>query len=615
MKTNISFENVSINGGFWKEKQDMVRTHTIHSVYSRFLETGRIDAFRCDPNAEKDVHFFWDSDVAKWIESVAYITQQQKDEALEALADEIIDQIEKNQLSDGYFNSYFIVKEIHQRFTKRRWHELYCAGHLIEAAVAYKRATGKDKLYRCMLRYVDYIDRVFRIEKSAEFITPGHQEIELALVKLYRESRDSKHLELAKFFLDSRGDAQEQLMTEMSDDRYELEYSQDHAFVRDQKTAQGHAVRLLYMCAAMADVALECKDEALKCACERIFDDLVQKKMYITGGIGSNSNNEGFDIPWNLPNEHAYNETCASIALCLFARRMQLLSNDAKYADVIEREFYNGILSGISLDGKAFFYENPLEIRLEHLARLNNGIKQKLNYPLQERVAVFECSCCPPNLTRWIPSVGDYICSVDDKTVWIHQYMSSEIEIDGMRIVQSTNYPSTGDVQIDVYGLSKKLALRVPDWCENYAVSVNGKTVEGVYQSGYLYVTVSDGDRIAFQLDMTPFKVEADPRIMENVGKIAVQRGPIIYCAEAVDNPNVNLPDFRAVGEIDTLEGQMYAGLPVLQLYGESRKEGMQCGAYYKTGTFSRISETVRLIPYHAFANRGKSDMQVWFLY
>ena len=231
------------------------------------------------------------------------------------MADEIIDLIEKNQLSDGYFNSYFIVKGIDQRFTQRRMHELYCAGHLIEAAVAYKRATGKEKLYGCMLRYVDYIDRIFRVEKSAAFITPGHQEIELALMKLYRESGEQRHLELAKFFIDARGGEQERAMTNMSEDRYEQEYSQDHFPVREQETAQGHAVRLLYMCAAMADVALECRDEALKKACENIFDDLVRKKMYITGGIGSNSNNEGFDIPWNLPNEHAYNETCAPIAM------------------------------------------------------------------------------------------------------------------------------------------------------------------------------------------------------------------------------------------------------------------------------------------------------------
>lgn len=614
MKTNISFEKISLNEGFWKEKQEMVRKQTIHSVYQRFLETGRIDAFRCNANPENEVHFFWDSDVAKWIESVAYITQKSRDATLEAMADEIIDLIEKNQLSDGYFNSYFIVKGIDQRFTQRRMHELYCAGHLIEAAVAYKRATGKEKLYGCMLRYVDYIDRIFRVEKKAGFITPGHQEIELALMKLYRESGEQRHLELAKFFIDARGGEQERAMTNMSEDRYEQEYSQDHFPVREQETAQGHAVRLLYMCAAMADVALECRDEALKKACENIFEDLVRKKMYITGGIGSNSNNEGFDIPWNLPNEHAYNETCASIAMCLFARRMQLLSNDSKYADVIEKELYNGILSGISLDGKAFFYENPLEIRLAHLDRLNSGVKQKLNYPLHQRAEVFQCSCCPPNLTRLIPSVGDYLYSADSDTVWFQQYMSSELHVDGMRIVQNTDYPSSGEINIRFYGKTRNLALRLPDWCNTYSLYVNGKCANEVRKQGYLYVAVSDGDQVMLQLDMTPFKVEAAPRILEDVGKIAIQRGPVIYCAEAVDNLDVLMSDFRATGNIDILLTETVCGLPMLKIYGEGRNQEMTSRAYDRVGSFPRVAQAVHMIPYFAFANRGKSDMQVWLL-
>ena len=613
MKANIGFEAVTLKDGFWKSRQKTVEEQTIYSVYNRFSETGRIDAFRCEPQAV-DVHFFWDSDVAKWIESVAYITRKSRNETLEKLADEVIGQIEKNQLPDGYFNSYFLVKGIEKRFSNRKMHELYCAGHFIEAAIAYKQATGKDKLYRCMLRYADLIDRIFRVEKSALFFTPGHQEIELALVKLYRESRVRRYLALAKYFLEARGGMQERGLIDQPDGHYSLEYAQDDVPVREQNRAKGHAVRLLYMCAAMADVALECGDDALKKACENIFEDLTQRNMYVTGGVGPNCNNEGFDIPWNLPNEQAYNETCASIAMCLFAARMQVLYDDSKYADVIERELYNGMLSGISLDGKSFFYENPLEIRLDHPKRLNNGIKQKLHYPLYQRAEVFQCSCCPPNLTRLIPSIGNYAYTVDEETVWVQQYLSSETDLGQTKLVQTTDYPVNGNIKIRLLGKGKTLALRIPWWCERYSLLVNRIPVNPELKKGYLYVTASDGDVVELQLEMTPFHVKADPRISETAGKCAIQRGPIVYCAEAVDNSEINLSDFCVTEEPEELFGQSYGGVPLLAVRGIERKPAVNGAAYGRFNDFPCTNRTLCLIPYFAFANRGESDMRVWLL-
>ena len=352
MNRNITFENVTVTDPFWKHKQEMIRNVTIKSVYHQFDRTGRVGAFQCIHPDQGGIKpdIFWDSDVAKWIESVAYLTQKSPEPELEKLCDSIIDQIEKNQLADGYFNSYYITMALDRRFTDRGNHELYCLGHLIEAAVEYKKATGKDKLYQCMLKYVDLVNRVFRQENSAAFVTPGHQEMELALVKLWQESGDPTHLELAKFFVDQRGVRQELPVRQ-----HKPRYAQDHLPVREQTDAKGHAVRLFYLYAAMADLALETNDAELKAACERVFRDVVETKMYITGGIGSTYKNEGFEKPYYLPNETAYNETCASIAMVLFASRMQRLSTDSIYADIIERELYNGILSGISLDGKAFF--------------------------------------------------------------------------------------------------------------------------------------------------------------------------------------------------------------------------------------------------------------------
>ena len=579
-------------------------------MYDRFATTGRILALACDPNSGVRPHHFWDSDIAKWIESAAYILQKEENPDLMRLADQIIDVIAAHQEECGYYNSYYLTVAPSERFKNRKMHELYCAGHLIEAAVAYKRATGKDKLYQCMCRYADYIDRVFRQEQSAVFLTPGHQEIELALYRLYRESGEKKYLELAQFFLEKRGGEKERILI----DEHELRdgYAQDDLPIRQQTTARGHAVRLLYMYAAVADIALETGDAGLAKTCEAVFRDIVSKKMYITGGIGQNCNNEGFDEPYYLPPDLAYNETCASIAMCYFAKRMQLLSDHSAYADIIELELYNGALSGLSLDGKAFFYENPLEIHLDSLKRIT-GKKQTLHRPDVQRKELFECSCCPPNITRYILSVADYLYTVDNGTIRVNQYMDSDAKFGQYRLVQKTDYPRDGSVKFNFFGKATRVGFRIPGWCDRWSALVNGFEAKGELHNGYLYLILSDGDYVMLDFDLRMRAYESDPRVRQSAGKVAFARGPVIYCAEAADNAGILLHDFRALPNQAAVAEDAIDYLPSAEVAGVAYKLPTD-GALYSSDAYEEIPCRLKLIPYAYFANRGESDMVVWIL-
>lgn len=621
MKTkNVSFENIRITSGFWTQKQALVRNVAAMNVYNRFDETGRIKAFACDwgEGMSNRPHFFWDSDVAKWIESVAYLTRLEKAPELEVLADAIIDNVEKNQFEDGYFNIYYTVVEPGKRFTNRNNHELYCAGHLLEAAIAYKEATGKDKLYNCMLKYVDLIERVFTKENSASFVTPGHEELELALVKLYDHSGERRYLELAKYFIDQRGANAKD--TENHKQYYAGGYFekcfQDQAPIREQTTAEGHAVRLCYLYTAVADVAYRTGDEELKRACVAVFDNIVSKRMYITGGIGSTPNHEKFEGDYVLDNHVAYNETCASLSLALFAHRMQEMFEDSRYADVIERVIYNGFISGMSLDGKGYFYQNPMKIDLRLRNRTMGG-RFKIQYPIAERVSVFDCSCCPPNITRFIPSVANYIYTNSEDTLRVNQFIEGEGEFDGVRITQKTCYPFSGEVKIEYHGESKTLALRVPSWCDEFALSRNGEPVNAECVGGYARVAVGDGDSLVYDMKMKPTVNYSNPKVAANAGRVALSYGPMVYCIEAVDNKEIfelagNLdfialaPDARLEMSADdtlrlpTILAEVEYALPSDDLYSHKAPE-----------TRKGIA---KFIPYHAFANRGASDMQVWVM-
>jgi len=600
---NIHYANVKINGGFWKEKQDMLRNVTAQAVYDRFQDTFRFEALKCswkegDPNMP---HIFWDSDVAKWIEGVACLLAVEKNENLEALADAAIADIIKNSDENGYFNSHFLVTEQEKRFQIRDCHELYCAGHLMEAAVAYYEATGKRAFLDAMCRYADYIERVFKIEKSAAFITPGHPELELALVKLYHATGEKRYLELSKYFIDEHGihDADKNYLPWGTD-----QYNQDEMPLRERSTVEGHCVRAMYLLSGMADIAAEYNDEALKAACERCFDNAVNKRMYITGGLGSTHVGESFTIDYHLPNRTSYTETCAAIALAMFAHRMLKLSADSIYADIVEKVIYNGALSGISMDGKSFFYENPLEIDPE-FNHINISTKQKEHYAITERVEVFNCSCCPPNILRFIASIAGLIYTQKDKTVYVHQYMNSEADFDGIHITQKTNYPADGEIRITCDAKDRTIALRIPGWCKNF-------TLNCAYElkNGYAYLK-PDCDEIVLTLDMPVSVMRANRRVHDDAGRVAILRGPVVYCAEGVDNG----ADLKGVS-IDTKAGFTLAEhdfmLPSILADGYRAAESDKL--YFSEDEEEMEKINLKLIPYFAYANRGTTEMLVWLL-
>ena len=587
---NLSFDYTKINDGFWDFYNKLNRKSVVKNVYNRFKETGRFDALRCDwregmPNKP---HIFWDSDVVKWMEGVAYLMEESPEPELEALVDEMIDNIAQNQRSDGYFNSYFLSVEPSKIFTNRDWHELYCVGHTIEAAIAYHKATGKDKLLNCVLKNVDMIYRVFVEEQGAAFVTPGHEEIELALLKLYDYLGNEKHLELARFFIDQRG----------NNDKEEKSFQiQSNLPLREISEAVGHSVRACYLYTAMAMLAKIDGDDKLKAACNRVFDDIVNCKMSITGGVGADHTGEKFSYKYDLPNSDTYNETCAAISLAMFAGAMQEMEVNSRYGDVIERICYNGFISGLSLDGEKFFYTNPLEIDRKKYAR-------STYQPICERVKVFECSCCPPNVVRMLASIPRYMYTVDGDTVYCNQFATSEtkLEIGGKEatLTQATDYPYNGKITLNYSGEPMTLYVRIPDWCVEY---------EGDTENGFARFELSDGDSVTVDLPMEIHFIEANPYAQDNSGRYAVQRGPIVYCMEEIDNGE----NLRDITLLENSEKKVVCeeGIPAPVIYmGAERRPATN--QLYSIKNDERVSFTARLIPYFSFANREASDMLVW---
>ena len=616
---NLTYDRVDITGGFWKERQELIRSTTVHNVYLRFRETGRFEAFKLNwhEGEERRPHIFWDSDVAKWIEGVAYLTLKRREPELEAIVDEVADDIERGRADDGYYNSYYLRVEPGRRFTVRDRHELYCLGHLIEAGIAYERATGKGKLLSLMRDYVALVEQIFVKENSAAFEAPGHEELELALVRLADYTGERRYLDLALHFVNRRGQVGKPNQGWAQTNRC---YEQDHLPVREQPEAIGHAVRAVYLYCAVADLAVRLQDEELKATAERLFADILEHKMYVTGAIGSTRRyqalpiegekvgstiGEAFEEAYHLPNDTAYAETCAALGLALFARRMQLLEPDSRYADTVERAIYNGFLSGLSLDGKAFFYVNPQELDIEARRRaalfgreVKNGITQ--------RVEVFNCSCCPPNVVRFIPSIGEFLYTYSDDTVWVNQYMESTASFDGCTVRQETSYPFAGEVKLSLSGASRTLALRIPGWCRDYTLTKNGEPVQVELKNGYASVALDDGDVLVLSLAMAPKRIYADPRVAANRGKCAVTMGPLVFCMEGVDNG-------ERLGEVRLAAGEITVGwddalkLPTLTL--PAVRETVQ-GLYDDRVT--RAPFVAKMIPYFAFANRGESDMRLW---
>ncbi|NLN41273.1 MAG: glycoside hydrolase family 127 protein, partial [Clostridiales bacterium] len=579
---------------------------------------------------------FQDSDVAKWLEAVAYSLENHPDPELEKEADEVIDLIGRAQQPDGYLNTFYIINGLENRWTNlHECHELYCAGHMIEAAVAYYEATGKRKFLDIVCKFADHIDTVFGPEEGKLKGYPGHQEIELALVKLFRVTKNKKYLELAKFFLDERGNDPYYFDIEWEKrgktshwtggkgaaPSKSKEYNQAHLPVREQTEAVGHAVRAVYMYTAMADVAMETGDEELLEACRRLWNNIVYKRMYITGAIGSQVHGEAFSFDYDLPNDTVYAETCAAIGLVFFTSRMLEAEPKGQYADVMERALYNGVISGMSLDGKSFFYVNPLEVNPEACEKNGNFRHVK---PVRQKW--FGCACCPPNVARLLASLGHYIYGIKDNIIYTHLYIGSntEVDIDGTKVSigQETNYPWDGKVSITIKLDGAKefgLGLRIPGWCNEAKLSVNDQELDlaSAAVDGYAIIKRKwqDGDRIELDLPMEPVRVRSNPLVRANIGKVAIQNGPIVYCLEEVDNgPNLHTVVLPKDSELEvSFREDLLGGVNVITAQGEKAKvEAWGLELYKANACIEYVPVKLNFVPYYAWINRQPGEMTVW---
>lgn len=585
---HVPFTQVSIEDRFWTARMKASQKTTLTACLTQCEQTGRISNFAKAAgltDGEFEGIFYNDSDVYKVLEGIAYSLMNEPDAELEAQADRVIEFIAAAQKEDGYLQTYFTLAEPDKKWTDMNKHEEYCAGHLIEAAIAYQQATGKRKLLDVAIKLADHIESLFGPDKR--HWVPGHQEIELSLVKLYLETKEERYWKLAYWFLEERGHGHG---VGYSWDRADwgAAYSQDHMPVRDMSSVTGHAVRAVYMYAGMADVAALTGDEGYLAALDRLWDNVVNKNMYITGGIGPSKHNEGFTEDYDLPNQSAYCETCASVAMILWNHRMNLLHGDSKYADIVEREIYNGALAGVSLTGDKFFYVNPLETDGTH-----------------HRVEWYNCSCCPTQIARFIPSIGNYVYALNEGQIMINQYIagtgSLHVVNDVVKLKQVTNFPWDGRVTIRVEetgDTAYDMLLRIPGWCRNFTLRVGGEVlVRPSMQNGYVKLsrTWKAGEEIELSFEMPVQKVYANPLVKENAGKVALQRGPIVYCMEEMDNAEYDLtvvsPDtrFQAVFDPELLEG-------VVTLYGVG----------------SDNTDSFQAVPYFAWDNREQGKMRVW---
>ncbi|WP_300812865.1 glycoside hydrolase family 127 protein [uncultured Bacteroides sp.] len=613
----VPFTSVKVTDSFWGQRLKASREVTIPLAFSKCEETGRYENFvkAAHPSDEYKVggFSFDDTDVYKTIEGASYLLQTYPDKKLEKYIDSVLVIVAGAQELDGYLYTARTMnpKHPHEWAGPERWtkveelsHEFYNLGHMVEGAVAHYQATGKRNFLNIAIRYADCVCKAIGNGPDQQKLVPGHQIAEMALVRLYLVTGDRKYLDQAKFFLDARG------YTSRKD-----AYSQAHKPVLEQDEAVGHAVRATYMYAGMADVAAITGDSSYIKAVDRIWENIVSKKIYITGGIGARHAGEAFGDNYELPNLSAYNETCAAIGNVYVNYRLFLLHGDAKYFDVLERTLYNGLISGVSLDGGSFFYPNPLSS--------NGGYSRK---------PWFGCACCPSNISRFIPSLPGYVYAVKDNQVYVNLYMSNrgELKVDRKKVVleQETSYPWDGDIRIRVAQGSQKfvLNLRIPGWVRgevlpsdlyryadnkqlSYAVTVNGEPVAGELQKGYLQIDRKwkKGDVVEVHFDMQPRVVKAHEQVAADRGRVAIERGPIVYCAEWPDNDfnvhNILLnqrPTFQVVNKPDLLYG-------ICELTTEA-----QSLSYNAAGKLAVKDVTLTLIPYYAWAHRGEGDMEVW---
>jgi len=614
----INFSNVNVTDDFWKPKMGLVATKTLAAcIYQTEEKTPRIRNFEKVARKKGEKHegvFYDDSDVFKALEAMAYAIKTSHDKNLEAKADEWIDKIAAAQLEDGYLNTYYTLSGLDKRWSDMSMHEDYNAGHMIEAAVAYYDATGKRKFLDLVIKWANYFDSLFGPGKR-DWVT-GCQELELALVKLYRVTNEKKYLNLADWLLSERGKklAKGYTWSEWKD----TAYAQDAVPVKAQKEITGHAVRAMYLYTGAADVAAHTGDQDYVTAMRRVWEDVVFRNMYITGGIGSAGSNEGFTNDYDLPNEQAYCETCASVGMVFWNQRMNSLTGNAEYIDVLERSLYNGALDGLSLSGDRFFYGNPLA---------SSGKNARREW--------FGTACCPANIARLIASLGNYIYGYSNGKIFVNLFVGSntnfKLPAGDMQFTMATNYPWAGSMKCTLNMKKKQsvpIAFRLPGWAngipapgqlyfydkdnkdEKPMVLVNGKEVNYQIENGYVLVQQEwkNNDVIEYRLPMEVKKIMAREELLQDNGRIALQRGPIVYCVEAVDNngkawnliaPSNSRFTTEAFSVIDEKVISLVANLPVVQL----GVDGLSA---------QTMVQKIRAIPYYTWCNRGSNSMQVW---
>ncbi|ABX40978.1 glycoside hydrolase family 127 protein [Lachnoclostridium phytofermentans] len=636
---SIPLKDICIQDEFWNRYVELVRkiiipyqwdilndnlegVETSHSIMNFKIAAGR-------EQGEFYGAVFQDTDLAKWIEAVAYSLATDPDSKLEELVDDVVELIEEAQCLDGYINTYFTIKEPDLRFTNlKEGHELYCAGHLMEAAVAYYKATGKERFIHIVERFADLICDEFSPEKNGAGY-PGHQEVEIGLIKLYEVTGKKKYIEQARLFLERRGTSPNYFLEEEKNPKfkpifpefmhYDTAYSQSHKPIREQTTAEGHAVRAVYMYSAMADIAAAYNDKELLSVCETLWKNIVGKRMYLTGGIGSSGILERFTANYDLPNNSNYSETCASIGLALFGRRMAQITHNASYMDVVERALYNTVLAGIAMDGKSFFYVNPLEVWP------GNCIKRTSKEHVKPiRQPWFGVACCPPNVARTLASLGEYIYFYDENSIWVNLFISNQTTVKLQNreatLRLATRFPYDGKVHMEVdgeEGFCGKLYIRIPEYAKEYCVFVNGlELTQKEITNGYLEIEITSSKKtIDMEFTLKPRMIRANPLVKEDIGKVAIMKGPLVYCMEEVDNES-NLPAYYIDSDTELEEfydDTLLKGTMVIQCDGKKMiQEEWENETLYSEHPVKFAEKKIKFIPYPYWANRKTGEMIVW---
>lgn len=623
MLASIPLKDIQIQDRFWKERLDLVRKEIIpyqweamndrvpNAEPSHCIENYRIAAGQAQGSFYGEV--FQDSDLAKWLEAVAYVLSFQPDPKLEKLADEAIELVCAAQQSDGYLNTFFTIKEPDQRWRNlREGHELYCAGHMMEAAVAYFEATGKRRLLDAMMRFADLICNTFGPEEGKIHAYPRHEEVELALFRMYRATGVRRYLELSAYFINCRGTGENYFRKENDrpgylpiwgsmDTNSDMSYYQAHQPVREQKQAAGHAVRAMYLYSAMADLAGELKDEGLLNACKTLWNNVTERQMYVTGGVGASGILERFTTDYDLSNEMAYAESCASIGLMLFGLRMNRVTRQAQYFDPVERALYNTVLASVALDGKSFFYVNPLEV----------WPKACMPYTSKEHVKPvrqpwFSCACCPPNVARTFASLGQYIWAQDSQRVYLNLFISSTVKAKNGAILKlETEFPM-GNVLKITSDQVLELAVRIPGYGKNFRANVSYRK-----ENGYGVFELEAGKELEIQFDAPACFIRANPEVRACSGKVCIQRGPVVYCLEEIDNgSNLSALSVDTAVSPGERESDIPGGL-MITASGKRRRAWTDDKLYGEIP--SQYEETVlQAVPYAFWGNREKGEMTVW---